>query len=339
MRQSQPRRHAHRAFVAFHERLLVRTGLLRQRSKLLDLPFEILHLVCDELPLADRFTLSRLSKFLRHVLQARLLPDLRKASVNERLACLKRLALLYSTEYNICFPCQSLHRKSTTCIFAVRRSPIWSSDADIPFVAKASTQGYFAMSVEHRHVTNAMQYAKLPFEETPYISRILPSIPRFQWYDCGMRLGIRMESRIIQGRFILRTEREFSSIDGQELSLETLQVAKTCICPHLTINQTAICQRDALTVCIMTLFSKRKSCASGSCFSCPTDFSITFCRNRRGMFITTYQNLGSGKPSVDAYWRSLVEGPHNNSDLYRVLDYKHGSVRRRWDYSNRRSEG
>ena len=308
--------------------------------KLSSLPLELLFDILDHLPWAEKVSLAQTCRDFWSSLHPRCASIFRDATFRNRVKYLNALSSLIPDHY-YCPRCYALHSIDSEDVPVLdehrARSDIFCGsrtcpNPESPYSRRLIHPNY---GLAFRHIQLAIKYSRLKNTHQTYRASILQKFTTSTDPSSSPEVQFTAEPRVRDGRFIIKTIHRIS--DGEQ-NLSMLKVIETRIrfCPHHSLNDIqGLLYRfqDPMLASIDNLINLAPQSSSSharhasSCDQCPTDYKIKF--TGKELFVSTWQDLGTGICAKDHYWQShdWISGfSWDRSSSF--PPYEHGSIER-----------
>ena len=299
---------------------------VRQNSRFLEIPLDILYAIIERLPLQSAILLSQACRVLWYQFGDRCFSILQRCTAEQRLDTLTALGSLLPDHY-LCVICNALHCIDYDDHPASETQSITRSARPCSSVENWDNTHHVALHASSfRHIQLAIKYTHMKFSHQAYRQRLLQ---KFEYtYSASDFLTCKCigEPRIVGGRYILMTSCVFST-RSMPCWYELISELTISFCPHSAIGPLSDLAEHPFNAVVRQAFR----CPSNprpeffSCDRCPTDMTILVKENEA--CIVCWSDLGRGESSQDSSWQSQLWTLENSQHEESPFRYCHGSIR------------
>ena len=306
---------------------------VEQTAPFLNLPVDILHTVCDELPLSTTILLALTCRDLWYTLRNKCRARFSAMTREDQLDTLTEMANVLPDEYH-CITCNLLlpvasHDLPGYTIFS--RHPYHrchtSKSRDHLLWAQPSSYELF-----FHHVQLAMKYSRKKDTHQDYLKDILREYETHPARPSIIKT-FRAKPKIVENKFILLMTyvldaKACRSADRSDKSHFVSFCPQHCI--GLGIGPRHSFATNVFRAAVDALRVPALQITLLSCESCPTDYAII--ANKDEVVVMAWHDLGNGLSVKDPCWQSHVYTAENNTVSAKTFEWRnHASVVRMYD--------
>ena len=304
---------------------LLAAPTVEQTSAFLDLPFDVLCRMCDELPLCAKILLSHTCKAMWYLLCSKCSSQLKAMVWDDRFHTLTELGNLLPDDYH-CIKCNILHPVEPDDVPNLTNWYRRRHQCRTPSQMFDHLRPQYSYAVSFHHVQLALKYSRMKEQHQDCRTNILQTC-EIRPVNSPVIKTFAAKPKVINARFILLATYVLYAGPLRDAAKRDYD-KYIMFCPHHYFGLgtgpghsfAAILQEAVVAAANMQDQHTRLF----SCDRCPTDYSIMVEDDEA--VVKAWHDLGNGFFVKDPSWQSHLYSDQNGIFKGLQFNYEHGSI-------------